>query len=118
MGLELFDDLHGKRGYEKVRLYLKYHFGDIVNLSEVRKSHRTVYNYIMELGKPYEVLTQMGFEIDYRVRDPEQELAKQVSNLEDGIIPPKLYQKLYYRARRSNMSVKEYIKLLQSQYEG
>ncbi|ATO48626.1 hypothetical protein P4V86_03730 [Brevibacillus laterosporus] len=114
-GVEVLDDSKTLRSYEKIRMFLRYHYGEIVDLSEVRQVYRTVYNYLLELGSPKEVVEGMGFKVQYKSRtiDIEKDLRK--LRADDGSFPPlpqSIYNKVYYRAKKQGVDVKHYLKSL------
>lgn len=115
-GVELLDDLKSIKDMEKIKLYLRYHFNDTVNLTVLRNEHRYVYNCISSLGNPHDVIKEMGFKVIYEKSDTEdtlREKLREISN-EDGVICSlgPLYDKVYYRARKENMTVAEYLNKL------
>lgn len=115
--IEILDDVKSLRDKDKIRLYIKYHFGNIVNLSDLRENHRTIYNYITRYGKPRDVLENMGFKIKYDCSLSEDQLIEELKTLADENgrikkIGSNLYYRVYYRATKSGYNVKEYIESL------
>lgn len=114
-GVGVLDDLKTLREPDKIRLFLQYHYGETVDLSEVRHIHRTVYNYLLGYGKPREVVEGLGFNVKYRSHAPN--LEKDLGSLRDseGNFPPlpqSTYNKVYYRAKKQGVDVKHYLKSL------
>lgn len=117
-GISIMNDLKSKKDLEVIRLYLKYHFGDTVNLTLLRKNHRTIYSYISFQGKVAETIKELGFSIYHEHVSSEQDIIeelKQIADTERKIsqrLEPPLYYKLYYRANKLGLSLKEYTKQL------
>lgn len=64
-GIEILEDTYSIKTLERIRLYLKHYYGDTVNLSKVRVAHQQLYLNICQFGKPYDVLTGLGFKVVY-----------------------------------------------------
>lgn len=118
-GVEVLNDLYTKNTYTNIKLYLRYYYGDTVEMNVLRKKDRTVYNYISKIGPPMEVLTEMGFTPVYigPVRSLEYfkaELDRAAD--EDGYIykiqDEKLYAKISYRAKKEKVTIAQYLETL------
>jgi len=95
-----------------VRLYLKYHFGNTINLSLLRSEYQTTYRKLSKEGKPREVLERMGFRVEYNTLTPEDALLEEVKTYKEAgkPLPKKLHNQLYYRSRQHGLTVSDYIK--------
>lgn len=111
--VEVLDDLLTKRDYDRVRLYLKYHFDEEVNMTELRLKHKTVYNYLFELGDYQETLKKMGFQVVYKHITSRDKLVDELEELADsdklvklkGDTRTKVRQRAYHRGQ----SIEEYL---------
>lgn len=118
-GIEVLNDLYKKNTYSNIKLYLRYYYGDKVEMNVLRKNDYTVYNYISKIGPPMDVLTEMGFTPVYvgAVRSQEYLIAQleRVAD-EDGyihkIVDPNFYAKLHYKAKKEKLKLKEYLETL------
>lgn len=118
-GIDVLNDLHTKNTYTNIKLFLRFHYGDTVNITVLRAKDKTVYNYISLMGKPYEVIEEMGFHIEYSPSKRSMEyIIAELNRISDDegfiykINDTTLYSKLQSRARKNNNSVKEYVKSL------
>ncbi|MDI3310684.1 MAG: hypothetical protein QJR05_04570, partial [Thermoanaerobacterium sp.] len=68
------DVQEGKLTYENLKLWLKYFYGDVVDLSDLNKNKKTYYNYLRLYGKPEDVLTEMGFDIVYKSKSKKSDM--------------------------------------------
>lgn len=104
-GIEILDDTRTKKGYDRIRLYVKYHYGSEVNLSELRLFHKGIYTYLSKMGNIREILESMGFKVTYSSTLTDDELHKRIK--EEGVT--KYYNHVYYRAKKCNITVAEYL---------
>lgn len=112
--IEILDDLVSLAKLEKLKLYIKYHYGRVVNLSQLRKECRTVYNYLSEIGNPEETLTNLGFFIIYDSKTSVHSLLDTLRNIADAqgniaYLGKGIYNRVYYRATRHDSTVKDYL---------
>lgn len=120
-GVSILDDRHTLRDPDKIKLYLRYHYGQEVNLSELRLIHRTIYNYLTQISNPLEAVISLGFTPVYNhtnsddmIKSKLQELAydgNKVRHLKTGF-----YNRIYYRANKEGLTVKEYLEKLGYEY--
>lgn len=121
--IEVLNDLSTLNTSSKIRLYLLYYHGPTVDLSLMRTSDRSVYNYLIMRGKPYEMLISYGFEVEYNSKGAESYIIKELYRIADKnneivkISDSKLYNRLYYRAKKVGISVTEYIETLGFSYK-
>lgn len=116
-GVEVLNDTIPIRGPHPVRLYLKYHFGFTINLTELRE-HQMVYREILKLGYTVdEFMDKYHLELirnDISERKLINELQKQVDS--DGYLLPlskRLNNCISYRAKLAGLSPADYL----SQYD-
>ena len=67
-GIQILEDTYSVKSLEKIKLYILYNFGENVNLSTLRATHQQIYLNICKLGKPFEVLTSLGFKVIYNCK--------------------------------------------------
>lgn len=122
-GIEILNDITTKNTYTNIKLFLLYHYGDVVNMNVLREKDRTVYNYISKLGNPNEVIEKMGFKVEYsKFKRSMDYLMAELNRIadDDGYIykinDAALYSKLQNRARNNELSVKEYMTTLGFSY--
>lgn len=92
--------------------FVKFYYGTTVRLSQFRDEYTRVYLCLCRIGRPFTVLTQLGFSCTLppplisKLKEPLSKYADAT-----GMIPPlftldrKLYNKLYNTAVRNNMTV-------------
>lgn len=122
-GVEVLNDLHTKNTYSNIKLYLRYYYGDTVEMSVLRKKDSTVYNYISKMGPPMYVVTEMGFKAVYNksARSQERLLAElERAADEDHYIykfsDEKLYGKVYYQSKKAGLTLDDYLETLGFHY--
>jgi hypothetical protein len=115
--IDVLDDYNSMKDKLQIVKYIKYHFGNEVNLSKLRKEHRTIYNYIVKLhGKPVDFLTYYCFKIVYDTKVVDSALKYILKDyVSDGFVdfismPKDIYNKVYYRSKLLNMGMYEYVK--------
>lgn len=107
--INILDDVNFKYTEHSVYTYIKYYFGDTVDITILRRDHWNKYIYITEnLGSVKSTLSDWGFDIYYSSRDVEVKLKQESSS------PPsrKIYNMLYYEAKKRGITVKELRKRL------
>jgi hypothetical protein len=114
-GYYMLDDLSSMKDLEKIKLYVLHYYGKTVNLTVLRTSDRTIYNYLSDIGNPHLILESFGFEVVFTRKSPEATILAELNRIADEngyihtISDPSLYQKLYYRATKSEKTVQEFI---------
>ncbi|MEC0276862.1 hypothetical protein [Peribacillus frigoritolerans] len=117
-GIQVLNDLTTLNHTSKLKRYLLYYYGTTIDLSLIRQSDRTVYNYLIMKGKPEVRLNDLGFEVIYQHKGSEGYIIKELYRLADkdgniySIADAKFYSKLYYRAKKQDLNVKQYINTL------
>ncbi len=117
LDVEVLDDTVAIRGFNNIRMYLLYHYGDTVNLTKLREENIVVYNNICALGVPEKVIKSMGLKVAYDSKISYDELIEELKAIanEDGVIEKldkRLDNKVRYEANKVNMTVREYIEKL------
>lgn len=111
--VDILDDTKVVKGYKEIKKYLKHYYGDEVNISEIRKTNINLYNYIAAIGKPEEVISEMGFSPTYEGKTTKYSLIKELNEYsKEGkfkALPKYLYNKVYYQATKNKMTVWEYL---------
>lgn len=121
-GFTILNDLKTLNNIRKIQLYLLYYYGNEVNISLIRKTDRTVYNYLSKRGKPYIILESLGFSVSYNKYSTEEYIVSELYRLADSenriltLVNSRLYDKLYYRAKKLEISIVEYVNLLGFKY--
>jgi hypothetical protein len=121
-GIYVLNDLTTLNNKTKIKYFLLYYYGYCVNMTLLRVSDKTVYNYISKFGDPEDVVTSMGFEVMYSRKSTEEYIKSELYRLADSegnifkISDERLYSKLYYRARKMGVGIKDYIKHLGFNY--
>lgn len=123
-GVEVLNDIYTLNSLNHIRLYLKFKFGELVNLSVLREKHRTVYNYLSKYGNPSKIVLSYGFNIEYSRKTSDNFILRELETLADAnnqilsIPDPELYSKVYYRSRKFGYkNIKEYLKHLGFTYK-
>lgn len=121
-GFHILNDLRTLNNKTKIKYFLLYYYGNCVNMTLLRVKDRTVYNYISKIGNPGDVVTSLGFQVLYARKSTEEYIKSELYRISDNegnifkISDGQLYGKLYYRAKKSGMNVKEYIQKLGFKY--
>lgn len=110
--VSILQDLQPVTDENNIKLFLKYHYGDSVNLTDLRERHRSVYRVL----PARDVLKDWGFEITYDGITTEEMLVAELNRIVKSRgalkINDELYGKLAYRARRAHLTVREYLNSL------
>lgn len=118
--IELLNDIKTRRSKENLRLFLKYTYGDTVDLTSLRKDYKGIYNYLCQDGSVEDNIKKLGLQVTYSSKDLEPLLKELKKLARDGMIksiPPKIYNKLYYLSKKNDMNVNEYLQSLGFQYK-
>ena len=75
-GFEILDESQPIRGTDTIRKYLKYYYGNEINISKVRSDNASLYNNIYAIGNPEDVVSDMGFYVEYERKITMDELKK------------------------------------------
>lgn len=119
---EVLNDLSDINTPSKVKAFLLYYYGNTVNLSLMRAADRFVYYYLFRRGKPDEMLKYYGFEVTYYRKGSDEYIINELYRIADKnneiikISDGKLYNKLYYRAKKLDITVTEYVETLGFMY--
>lgn len=112
-GVEILDEFKPIRGVEALRKYLKYYYGDEINITKVRADNASIYNNICAIGNPEDVVSDLGFYVEYDRKITMDELKKELDALlVNGLVgklTKKLDNKLRYEANKKNMTVMQYL---------
>lgn len=112
-GIEVLNDTRTRRSPEHVRLFLKWKYGLTVNLSRLKKEDPTIYNYIKSFGKVSDFIKDNGFRAEYDSTWTDKDIVDELyKHSPDGTlksVPSGIYRKVYSRAKRANLTVREYI---------
>lgn len=113
----VLNDVNVRLSPEYVRLYLLYHYGKNINLSELRKNDwQAYYNICINGGVEY--FKKLGFNFTYNHKNKYIEKLKKMVDKNGYLYPPKsdhhpkMYRALYFMARKNGMSYVEYLKHL------
>lgn len=114
-GIQIMNDLSSCK--DIIPLFLRYHYGDIVNLTNLRNKHITVYRHICKLGKPIEYVESLGFKVEFESKLTETQLIEELEKRVDSrgylqSLTKTIHNSLSYRASQNSMTVAEYLKLL------
>lgn len=116
MGIEILDESKPIRGFKVVKNYLKYYYGDTINVSKVRADNPSIYNNICAIGNPEDVVSDMGFFVEYERKITMDKLKKELDALVVnglvGKLTKRLDNKLRYEANKRNMTVLQYLEVL------
>lgn len=110
---EILDESKPIRGYSIIRKYLKYNYGDVINVTKVRSDNASIYNNICALGSPEEVLSEMGFVVEYSRKITRDELKNELDAiLVNGLVgklTKRLDNKLRYEANKRGITINQYL---------
>ncbi len=110
-GIRVMDDLYSYKNI--ISLYLKYHYGDVVNLTDLRSNHQTVYRHICKIDKPILYIQSLGFGVEYGSKCTENQLFNILQHKVDHLgflkLDKKTYNRLAYRAKVKNLTVVQYL---------
>lgn len=110
-GVDVLDDLNGMKEYDKIKLYVRYHYGKHVDLSDLRSRHRTIYNYISKMGSHLNILSGMGFIVSYKAKHDFGFLIDILKGTaEKGTLytmSQSNYNRLYYQACKEKITVEQ-----------
>lgn len=106
---------------EDIQAFLLYHYGTTVNLSTLKKKDPYLYWILVRLGKPQEIVEQLGFEVVYKHKMTESQILKQIQERADerGNIKElgyELHYRVRYLAERKGMSISDYLESLGYRY--
>jgi hypothetical protein len=113
----VLNDINKKVSPEYIRLYLKYNYGDKINLSKLQKQDYTIYLQMSKTGgiKNYK---KMGFKFEYDRKNKYLHKLWIIADKNGYILPPqkkhypRMYAALYMAARRRGMKYTEYLEYL------
>lgn len=116
-GIEILDDKYSLKGIAKIQLYLRYYFDNLVDLTTLRNEHVVVYRHICKLGNPVEIITSMGFKVEYGSSLSEIKIKEKLQRMIDGNgklrpLDKAFHNRLYYRAKKRGMTVPQYLQYL------
>lgn len=117
-GIYVLNDLSTLNNIVKIKYYLLYHYGETVNMSLLRQADYTIYWYLSNRGEPGALVEELGFEITYAKKSSDKYILDELYRIADKnkdifqLNDSSLYGKLYYRARKKDITLKEYIKSL------
>lgn len=113
---EILDESKPIRGYSIIRKYLRFHYGEVVNVSKVRADKAIIYNSICALGNPEDVINEMGFIVEYNRKFTMSELKNEldaiVVNGLVGKLTKRLDNKLRYESNKRGITINQYLKTL------
>ncbi len=116
LNINVLDDLSTIRGFNKIKYFLLFYYGEEINLTTIRNEHIIIYNRICAMGVPEEVVKQMGLKCYYNRKISNNELIDELKSLAvNGVIkqlPKRLDNKIRYECNKRNMTVRQYIESL------
>ena len=117
LNINILNDTTAIRGWDNIKLYLSYYYGNTVNLTRLREETVVIYNNICALGTPEDVIKDMGFKVEYASKTSEDGLIEELKAVadENGMIEKldkRLDNIIRYKANKENMTVREYIEKL------
>ena len=121
--VSVLNDLKPIKGEQQLNCYLKYFYGEAVNLSVLYINDPGIYKKLAAEGKAEDKLHEMGFEVTYNRKRSMPFILSELNRIADGnnyimsISDPLLYSKLDYRAKKENMTLREYLKSLGFSYK-
>ncbi|WP_426455395.1 hypothetical protein ACP26L_35985 (plasmid) [Paenibacillus sp. S-38] len=120
-GIEVLDDLTPLYSEESQRRYLKYHYGNEVNVTDLMLNHRAAYLVIQNRGAVRDVIASWGFRVVYEHLMTDDMLKKELAAKADENRKVKLSRKLYgallYRANQRGISLVDLVEELGYSYK-
>jgi hypothetical protein len=102
-GVQVLQDMKSFTDAHNIKLFLKHTYGKTVNMTDLRKNHRSVYRAL----PCREIVQEWGFTLTYDGIFTEEMLVAELQRT--GQIDEELYGKVAYRARKVGLSVREYM---------
>ncbi|SNS23661.1 hypothetical protein SAMN05446037_1006155 [Anaerovirgula multivorans] len=115
-GIEILDDSKVIKGGD-IKKYLTHYYGEVVDVSRLRRGALYIYNKIVSMGNVQKVIEGWGFTVIYEGKATEYSLKKDLQKYVIrgnilGRLPKDIQNKVWYLANKNKMSVGEYLNKL------